>query len=113
MTILFSGLQVVVGGVQAERVLSIPGGLKQAGVPQIIHVEIDSSLFPVGITTISIGISLDGRVSFKTASMTCQGGLHSKETMRYSLGPNDIPTDARVRIDAPLGFSSNMTVEAL
>lgn len=113
MTTLFSGLQVVVGGVQAERVLSIPSDIKQPGVPLTIRVTMDSSVFPLGTTTLGIGISKDNQASYKSASMTCPGSKSGVWEMFYSLGPDDAPTHTRIGLDATLGFSSNMTVEAL
>lgn len=102
----------MVGGVQAERILSIPAELKQPGTQLTIRVSTDASVFPIGVTTIGIGISMDNQASFKSASMTCPGSKSGVWEMLYSLGSNDAPTHARIRIDTTLGFSSNMVVEA-
>jgi streptogramin lyase len=116
MTILFSGLQAVLAGVPAEKILAPPADSKQAGLEQVFRVSMDATVFPVGATTLSLGISVDGGATYKTSSMTCTGGLlprSGKWTMNYALGANAVPTHTKVSINAPLGFTSNMTVEAL
>lgn len=115
MTVLFSGLRIVAAGVKAESVLAIPADIKKAGAPQTISVKMDATAFPLGITTLSIGISTDNQVTFKTASMTCPGGTLPKGntwSMEYELGPDDVPTHTKVTVDSSLGFTANMTVEA-
>lgn len=116
MAILFSGLQAVLAGVPAEMVLAPPGGSKQAGLEQAFRVSMDATVFPLGTTTISLGISVDGGSTFRTASMGCIGGVlprSGKWVVAYALDPDAIPTHTKVSINAPLGFTSNMTVEAL
>lgn len=115
-TVLFSGLQATLAGIQSQNVLSIPPEAKQAALAQIIRVSMDATVFPLGNTVISLGISMDGGSIFKTASMTCNGAIlprNGKWTMAYALGADDVPTHTKVSIDAPLGFTSSMTVEAL
>src|SRR4029077_7980781 len=109
MAVLSSGLLVVVGGVQFQRVLAISSGT-------LVRLTMDGSVFPLGITTLSIGISTDGGATFNVASMTCPGGvtpLGGNWVMGYELGPSDVPTHTKIMVDAALGFSSNMTVEVL
>lgn len=116
MAVLFSGLQVVVAGVQLAGPFAIPGDLKQSGVEQVFRLSADATVFPLGTTTLTVGISMDGGTTFRTASMACTGGvlpLGNKWVMTYALGANDTPTHAQITISAPLGFSANVTVEAL
>lgn len=116
MAVLFSGPQVVLAGIPAEKILVSPDGSKQNGLEQLFRVSMDASVFPLGETTLSLGISMDGGASFKTSSMTCTGGLlprAGKWVMNYALGADDVPTHTRVSISALLGFTSNMTVEVL
>lgn len=116
-TTLSSGLQVVLAGVQAQSVIAIPGNLKQAGVAQAIRVTANAAAFPAGTTTLSIGLSTDGGLTFHTAQMACPGGVapngDNTYIMSYALGVDDAPTHTRISFDALVGFSSNVTVEAL
>lgn len=109
MAVLFSGLHVTVGAVQSQRVLVVPSG-------NIIRLTMDATVFPLGTTTLGIGVSLDGGNTWKTSSMTCPSSLlppSGKWVMNYVLGANDAPTHARITVDTALGFSANTTVEAL
>src|SRR5258708_7696234 len=106
MAVLSSGLMVVVAGVQASTTLAVSSGTK-------IRVSMDSTVFPLGTTTIGIGISTDGGSTFQVASMGCPGSKSGNWVMTYELGPDDVPTHTKVMIDAAIGFSASMTVEAL
>lgn len=116
MAVLFSGLQVVVAGAQLAGPFAVPGNLKQAGVGQVFRLSADATVFPLGTTTLSVGVSMDGGATFRTASMSCVGGILPKGNkwfMDYGLGKDDAPTHVQITIGAPLGFSVNVTVEAM
>lgn len=116
MTVLFSGLQVTLGGIQSQNLLAIASDLKVPGTSQVIRLSVDATVFPLGTTTLGIGLSRDGGSTWQTASMTCPGSLapsSGKWVMNYGLGTDDVPTHVRVTVDAALGFSTNMTVEVL
>jgi hypothetical protein len=115
-TVLFSGLQATLAGIQAQNVLLVPPEAKQASIAQAIRVSMDATVFPLGTTILAVGISTNNQASFRTASMSCIGGIvprSNKWTMTYALGQDDVPTHTKITIDAPLGFTSSMTVEAL
>jgi hypothetical protein len=115
-TVLFSGLQATLTGIQAQNVLLVPPEAKQASLAQVIRVSMDATVFPPGTTTLSVGISTNNQASFRMASMTCPGGVipkGNKWVIGYALGPDESPTHTKVLIDAPLGFTSSMTVEAM
>lgn len=114
MTVLFAGPQINAAGLQSGNPIAIPGGLKQDGVEQVIRLTMGASVFPLGTTTLSIGISTDGGATYHRASMTCVGpAIVPNWVMAYGLGPDAVPTHTQISIDSPLGFTAAMTVEAL
>jgi len=110
VAVLFSGLQVTVGGVQSQAVIAVASGSR-------IRLTMDASVFPVGTTTISIGISTDGGVTYKSASMGCIGGVGANGAhnyvMTYEREPGATITHTKVTVDSLVGFSANTVIEAL
>lgn len=114
MAVLFSGPQINGAGFQSGSPIAISGDLKQPGVELVIRLTMGASVFPLGTTTLYISISTDGGATYSTASMTCVGpAVIPNWVMIYGLGPDAVPTHTGISINAPLGFTGNMTVEAI
>jgi len=117
MTILFQGNRTIQAGVTDSPVLAVPQNIKQPGQAFQLTIDMVWDNFPNGITTIEIFFSFDGGVTFPASASntydmphTFRGPPPHLASIGYSLGPNDNPTHAKYRTDAPAQFTTQVTI---
>ena len=54
MTILFSGVLPIPGGMLESAVVAVPGNIKQPGVPLNLLLSVDDANVPDGTTTLTV-----------------------------------------------------------
>lgn len=115
MTVLFDNTIPIQAGPHESPVFNIPAQFQQPG--QTITVRIDATPFPDGRTTINVFISTDDGATYKNGGMTVDRPpaprfAGSFESCGFSLGADEIPTNAKYSTDAPLAFTARVIIEA-
>jgi hypothetical protein len=116
VTVLASGTVNLNSGLNQSANFPVPGGIKQPGVPLGLRISWNGDSLPTGNTTISVFLSFDGAVTWKSASVTATSPRVWKTAdhtlyLGFSMGANDNPTHARYEITAPSAFSLPATLE--
>ena len=116
MAVLFNGSVSFPAGVKESNVLSL-AGRKFAGQILRIRVSMDEAGFPTGETTISISVSSDGGVTYRTATGTYinpaiwKGAGPHYWFLEYGFGPDELATHVKYSTIAPQAFTTQVIVE--
>jgi hypothetical protein len=119
MTTLLNGNVNIQQGPHESNVFSVPGGIKQPNVPLKLQVSLGAEQFPDGTSIVSIFISTDGGLSFRSASMTVnmpttfRGPPPHFWVLSLQLGANDVPTHMKYSTNAPSAFTTTVKIDAL
>lgn len=118
MTILFQGNRQIQAGIKESPVLAIPQNIKQPGDAFQLVISMVWDNFPTGTTGIDVFLSFDGGVTFPASAggtwdmpHTFRGAPPHFATIGFSLGPNDNPTHAKYRTNAPSTFTTQVTIQ--
>ena len=118
MTVLFSGSVPIVAGPRESAAFSVVGS-KIAGNVLRIRVSMNEATFPVGTTTISVMVSSDGGVTYRTASGTYINPAQWRGPgphfwfLEYGFGAGELATHVKYATDAPQAFTTQVIVEAI
>lgn len=119
MTILFQGNLNSPQGPRESPVFVVPSNIKQPGVSLGIKASFVAENFPVGTTTITLFISIDGGNTYRSASTTVvmpatfRGPAPHFWFLTFELGPEDVPTHTKFFTNAPQAFATPATLETI
>jgi len=119
MTILFSGTIPIAAGLTNRSAIAVPGGLKKINQPLAVSLSFDGDAIPAGLFKLTIGLSMDGGITFKTATNTLTGPLvvsdlkfSNQQRFGFTLDNGAQVTHLRFTTDAPSAFNLPLSIDA-
>ena len=106
MTTLFTGNLSIPSGSRDFGPFAVSNGMTQA------TITFDGTVFPVGVTTITILFSFDGGVTFPGSASGTYNGPASSRFPNYRLSFDIVqqPTNVKINTNAPSAFTTATTV---
>lgn len=120
MAVIFSGSLVVAAGPKTYTAIPV-SGIQSTGKSLQVNITMPGNVFPTGQTTLTIGISHDGGLTYQEASGIYTGPIAPgkdgvtipQQSLGFEIANATTVTHVRLKTDAPSAFSLPVTVDAV